>query len=75
VGTTLRAFAHPRGFMANVDDADTLARHVIPDRLDVAALKTEDAVNAASLEKARDPGGGGRRVGVEVDDVAHIGSE
>ncbi len=60
-----------RSFVANVDDADAFARHVIPDRLDVAALEAEDAVDAARFQKARDPGRGGGLVGVEVDEVGH----
>src|SRR5258708_10398280 len=62
---------HGCGFMADVDDTDALAGHVIPDWLDVAALETEDAVNATGFEKARDPGGGSGIVGVEVDGVGH----
>ena len=54
-------------FVAHVDDADALARHVVPDRLDVAALQAEDAVDAARLEKARDPGRARGFVGIEVD--------
>src|SRR5216683_3030095 len=60
---------------ARASDALALAGYVIPDRLDVAALETEDAVNATGFEKARDPGGGSGIVGVEVDGVAHVGSE
>ena len=57
---------HGRALVAHVDDADALPRDMVPDRLDVAALQAEDAVDAARFEKARDPGGAGERVGVEV---------
>ena len=53
-------------FVAHVDDADALARDVVPDRLDMAALQAEDAVDAARLEEARDPGRAGLLVGVEI---------
>ena len=33
--------------VAHVDDADALARGMVPDRLDVAALQAEDAVDAS----------------------------
>ena len=42
-------------------------RQVVPDRLDVAALQAEDAVDAAATQEARDQfgdaavGGGGQR--------------
>src|SRR5215472_786625 len=64
-----------RAFVADIDDTDTLARHVIPDRLDVAALEAENAIDAAGFEKARDPGRGGGLVGVEIDGGVHVGSE
>ena len=57
---------HGGALVAHVDDADALLRDVVPDRLDVAALQAEDAVDAARLEEARDPGGAGLRVGVQV---------
>ena len=60
-----------RALMAYIYDADALARHVIPDRLDMAALKAEDEIDAARLEKPGDPGGGGGFVGVEVDGDGH----
>ena len=53
-------------FVAHVDDADALPRDVIPDRLDMAALQAEDAVDAARLEKARDPGRAGLLIRVEI---------
>ena len=56
--------------VAHVDDADAEPRDVVPDRLDVAALQAEHAVDAARLEEARDPGGAGVLVGVEVDRAA-----
>ena len=43
---------------------------MVPDRLDVAALQAEDAVDAARLQEARDPGGAGVQIGVEVDRAA-----
>ena len=56
---------------AHVDDANAVPRDVIPDRLDVAALQAEDAVDAARLEKARDPGGADSSSGVAVDAGFH----
>ena len=47
---------HRGAFVAHVDDADALARDVVPDRLDMPALQAEDAIDPADLEKARDPG-------------------
>ena len=38
-----------RGLVANVDDADAELRGMVPDRLDMPALQTEDAVDAARL--------------------------
>ena len=38
---------HGGALVAHVDDADALTRDVIPDRLDMAALQSEDAVDAA----------------------------
>ncbi len=53
-------------FVAHVDDADALPRHVIPDRLDMPALQPEDPVDAARLEKARDPGRAGLLIRIEI---------
>ncbi len=56
---------HGRALVAHIDDAHTELRQVVPDRLDVAALQAEDAIDAAGDEKARDEfgdaavGGGG----------------
>ena len=55
-----------RTLVADVDDADAEPRDVVPDRLDVPALQAEDAVDAARLQEARDPGRTGVLVGVEV---------
>ena len=41
-----------RDFVAHVDDADAELGRVIPDRLDVAALQAEDAVDAARLRES-----------------------
>jgi hypothetical protein len=60
--------------VAHVDDAEAAARHVIPDRLDVAALQAEDAIDAARLEEARDPGRTRGLVGIEVDGAHGGGS-
>ena len=57
---------HGGAFVAHVDDADAQPGDVIPDRLDVAALQAEDAVDAARLEEARDPRRAGLLVGVEI---------
>ena len=57
---------HGGAFVAHVDDADALPRDVIPDRLDMAALQAEDAIDAARLQKSRDPGRAGMLVGVQV---------
>ncbi len=59
---------HGGALVADVDDADALACDMVPDRLDVPALKAEDAVDAALLQKARDPGGASGFVGVQVLD-------
>ena len=50
---------HRGAFIANVDDADTLPGNVVPDRLNVAALKPKNAVDAARLQKAGNPGRAG----------------
>src|SRR3974377_2599251 len=57
---------HGGAFVAHIDDLDTLARDMIPDGLDVAALQAEYTIDAARLEEAGNPGGGGQRVGIEV---------
>ena len=41
-------------FVADVDDLETERRGAIPDGLDVTALQTEDAADAAPLQKGRD---------------------
>jgi hypothetical protein len=46
---------HSRPFIANVDNPDAIAGDVVPNWLDVAALQTENPINPACLEKARDP--------------------
>ena len=53
-------------FVPDIDDANAAPGDMIPDRLDVAALQTEDAIDAALREKARDPGGAGELIGVQV---------
>src|SRR6185437_1222212 len=63
---------HGGAFVAHVDDADALTGDMVPDRLDVAALETEDAVDAARLQEFRDPGGAGLRVRVEILNVGHV---
>ena len=55
-----------RDLVANIDDANAELRRMVPDRLDVAPLQTEDAVDAARLQKARDPGGAGFVIGIEI---------
>ena len=55
-----------RDLVANVDDADAELRGMVPDRLDMAALQPEDAVDAARLQETRDPSRAGVVVGVEV---------
>ena len=57
---------HGGALVAHVDDADALPGDVVPDRLDVAALQAENAVDAARLQEARDPGRAGQFVAVEV---------
>ena len=52
--------------IANVDDADALPGDVIPDRLDVAALQTENAIDAARFQEPGDPAGAGSFIDVEV---------
>ena len=42
--------------VAHIDDADARPRNMVPDRLDVTALQTEDAIDAAGFEKFCDPG-------------------
>ena len=60
-----------RPLVPHVDDADAEPGAVVPDRLDVAALEAEDAVDPPRLEELRDPGRAGLRVGVEVHRLAH----
>ena len=57
---------HRGPFVAHVDDANAAARDVIPDRLDMAALQPEDAVDAARREKPRDPGRAGKLIRIQV---------
>jgi hypothetical protein len=45
--------------VADIDDADAKPCGMVPDRLDVAALQTEHAVDPARFEETRDPGGAG----------------
>ena len=45
---------HRRTFVAHVDDAHVQLREVVPDRLDVAALQAEDAVDAARDQETGD---------------------
>ncbi len=45
---------HRGALVAHIDDAHAELVQVVPDRLDVAALQAEDAVDAAGDEKARD---------------------
>ena len=47
-------------FVRDIDDADALPRDVVPDRLDMTALQTENAVDSARFQEARDP----RRAGL-----------
>jgi hypothetical protein len=54
------------GLMANVDDADAKLGGMVPDRLDMPALQTKDAVDAARLEEASDPGRAGFVISVEI---------
>jgi hypothetical protein len=48
--------------MANVNDADAKLRGMVLNRLDVAALQTEDAIDAARFQETCDPS----RAGVAV---------
>ena len=57
---------HRGAFVTHVDDSDALPGDMIPDRLDVATLQTEDPIDATRLEKTRDPGRAGLLVGVEI---------
>ena len=45
---------HGCAFIANVDDAHPPPSQVVPDGLDVTALETEYAVNAASAQEIHD---------------------
>ena len=65
---------HRRGLVANIDDADAKLRGMIPDRLDVAALQAENAVDSARLQETRDPSGAGIVVGIEVLALVAISS-
>lgn len=55
-----------RALVAHVDDADPEPGAMVPDRLDMPALQAEDAVDAARLQEAGDPGGDRPGIGVEV---------
>ena len=44
---------HGGAFVPHVDDTDALPRHVVPDRLDMAALQAEDAIDAAAFRTAQ----------------------
>jgi hypothetical protein len=52
---------HGRAFVAHVDDAHLTPPEVIPDRLNVAALQTEHAIDAARNKELRNPFGNGTR--------------
>ena len=54
------------GFMTDVDDPDPKLRSVVPDRLDMSALQSEDAIDPALLEETRDPGRAGIVIGIEI---------
>ena len=43
---------HRRDLVTNIDDADAELRGMIPDRLDVTALKAENPVDAARLQES-----------------------
>ncbi len=57
---------HSRSLVANVDNADALSRHMVPDRLNVSALQAEHSIDAPCGQKARDPGGARVLIGVQV---------
>jgi hypothetical protein len=50
----------------NVDDANALPRDMVPDRLNVTALQTENPVDAARFQKAGDPSRAGLFVDVQI---------
>ena len=62
---------HGGAFVTHVDDTDAAAAEMVPDRLDVAALDAEDAVDATGDEEAGDPGGAAQLVLVQVDGLGH----
>ncbi len=47
---------HRGPFVAHIDDPDAELGDMVPDRLNMAALEPENAVDAAGLKKPRDPG-------------------
>src|SRR5215470_16404243 len=53
-------------FVADINDADALTRHMVPDRLDVSTLQAEHAVDATGPQEPCDPGGAGLRIGIQV---------
>jgi hypothetical protein len=57
---------HGSSFIAHVDDADAVARDMIPNRLDVSALQSEDAVDTPALEESRNPCRGAVLAGAEI---------
>ena len=63
---------HGGALVAHVDDADAEPRDVVPDRLDVPALESEDAIDVARLQEARDPFRAAIGRAVEVDGLGHM---
>ena len=57
---------HGGALVPDIDDTDAGLGREVPDRLDVAALETEDAIDAAGLQRFGDPGGDAQCVAVEV---------
>src|SRR4029453_10346340 len=57
---------HRRTFIADIDDANALPCNVIPDRLNMTSLQTENTIDAARFQETRNPGRAGLRIGVEV---------
>ena len=53
---------HRRAFVAHVDDAHAALRQLVPDRLDVAALQAEHAIDAARDEEVDDELGHGSSI-------------
>lgn len=49
-----------RPLVPNVDDLHPHPRRLVPDRLDVAALQSEEPAHTALLKEPRDKGGNGR---------------